>query len=593
MTIDLGRPDAPDNHRDALARRAEEQQRAAIAAPGPVYIRACPGAGKTHVITSRHLASPRQSLRGGKALISFTRAARDQMARRCLLAGRADLTRAPHFIGTLDSFLWEFLVRPGLPTTPTPRLLESWNKVKAPIEQVDVSLELGHFSLSITITPHGPAERVAWDNLKKRTTQLQQTSSYARPWWEERIRAARDTWHTQGYYTGHEARLRALHHLRTPRAAERFLQPLRSRFAEIVVDEAQDCSAADLTILQRLHLSGMPIVLVGDPDQAIYSWRGAAPTALERFAATLPREPLLMTGNRRSTPTICRLAATLRTGNRPPDDAVVRRDDIPIAVIPTDFSASGGNHRHHSGKSLAVDVFLEHAATCAIAPKDSLVTTYQHTHLPLHRDDSHANSITALAQAHAIVRSPHAMPTEIADATALASRTLLNYWFPDASGSIEHICANQGLGVEHLHRTAHAFLHTLPPPHPDWATDLWQATKSWPSPPGARPARGKGRLGSKPTIPRQRALSATSRQVRFAVIHQVKGEEADAVFFLLPKEGSVRRWIDADPAQDETLRVWYVAATRARRLLAIGVRSEETPQLTAHLTAHRIAHTVL
>ncbi|MGW4888118.1 UvrD-helicase domain-containing protein [Streptomyces murinus] len=90
---------------DPVRADAEEQQQAAMAVAAPAYVAACPGAGKTHVITNRHLQSPRRRLRKGRALISFTRVARDQMARRCRSAGRADLVQAPHFIGTLDSFL--------------------------------------------------------------------------------------------------------------------------------------------------------------------------------------------------------------------------------------------------------------------------------------------------------------------------------------------------------------------------------------------------------------------------------------------------------------------------------------------------------
>jgi DNA helicase II / ATP-dependent DNA helicase PcrA len=51
---------------------------------------------------------------------------------------------------------------------------------------------------------------------------------------------------------------------------------LSAKYSELVVDEAQDCSAADLHILTQLLHASLPLVLVADPDQAIYGFRGAS-----------------------------------------------------------------------------------------------------------------------------------------------------------------------------------------------------------------------------------------------------------------------------------------------------------------------------
>ncbi|MFF9476945.1 UvrD-helicase domain-containing protein [Streptomyces roseolus] len=249
-------------HTEAKRADAEAQQKTATAVPAPAYVPACPGAGKTHVITSRHLQSPGPLLRQGRALISFTRVARDQMARRCRRAGRADLVQAPHFIGTLDSFLWEFLVKPRRPAEPVPRLLESWASIKALVEGVDREVSLHRFPMALDPSQDRARESVVWDKLDYDTRQLIEASAYSRPAWQERIFATRKSWCEQGYFTGHEVRMLALWNLRNAEASAGLLPPLRSRFAEVVVDEAQDCSAADLAILQLLHDAGLPLVLV-------------------------------------------------------------------------------------------------------------------------------------------------------------------------------------------------------------------------------------------------------------------------------------------------------------------------------------------
>ena len=50
----------------------------------------------------------------------------------------------------------------------------------------------------------------------------------------------------------------------------------RERFAVVVLDEYQDTGVAQRVLLQRLFGGGHPVTAVGDPNQAIYGWRGAS-----------------------------------------------------------------------------------------------------------------------------------------------------------------------------------------------------------------------------------------------------------------------------------------------------------------------------
>ncbi|ONI88009.1 hypothetical protein ALI22I_19885 [Saccharothrix sp. ALI-22-I] len=64
------------------------------------------------------------------------------------------------------------------------------------------------------------------------------------------------------------------------------------------------------------------------------------------------------------------------------------------------------------------------------------------------------------------------------------------------------------------------------------------------------------------------------------MIHQVKGEETDAVLVIVPSDARTDALVDAwvsgehHPHIAESLRVLYVAATRARRLLAFALPDE-------------------
>ena len=60
----------------------------------------------------------------------------------------------------------------------------------------------------------------------------------------------------------------------------------RARFKAVLLDEFQDTSEAQLTLLRGLFAApGAPVrvTAVGDPNQAIYGWRGASATTLSRF----------------------------------------------------------------------------------------------------------------------------------------------------------------------------------------------------------------------------------------------------------------------------------------------------------------------
>ncbi|WP_084077158.1 ATP-dependent DNA helicase [Demequina sp. NBRC 110057] len=58
----------------------------------------------------------------------------------------------------------------------------------------------------------------------------------------------------------------------------------RSRFRVVLLDEFQDTSPAQLRLFARMFGPGHPVMAVGDPNQAIYGFRGASASALSSFA---------------------------------------------------------------------------------------------------------------------------------------------------------------------------------------------------------------------------------------------------------------------------------------------------------------------
>jgi DNA helicase-2/ATP-dependent DNA helicase PcrA len=92
----------------------------------------------------------------------------------------------------------------------------------------------------------------------------------------------------------------------------------RARAKFILVDEFQDANFAQIKILAALAGPEASVFAVGDPDQAIYRFRGASSAAFELFYRQFPTARLVVLGkNRRSTTPILRCAYALIDKNPP------------------------------------------------------------------------------------------------------------------------------------------------------------------------------------------------------------------------------------------------------------------------------------
>lgn len=85
------------------------------------------------------------------------------------------------------------------------------------------------------------------------------------------------------------------------------------RLNYIMVDEVQDCSGDDWKLLRALSQHHGNLFVVGDPDQAIYEWRGGNPRI---FVDLKPATDIILDRNYRSTPDILEVANSIISNNR-------------------------------------------------------------------------------------------------------------------------------------------------------------------------------------------------------------------------------------------------------------------------------------
>ncbi|MBR4425610.1 MAG: UvrD-helicase domain-containing protein [Oscillospiraceae bacterium] len=97
------------------------------------------------------------------------------------------------------------------------------------------------------------------------------------------------------------------------------------RLEYILIDEFQDIDALQYELMDALCAYHKNLFLVGDPDQTIYTWRGANVKYLLDFPARHPgTHTILMTENYRSTPQILAVANSLIEKNRDRVEKVLR-----------------------------------------------------------------------------------------------------------------------------------------------------------------------------------------------------------------------------------------------------------------------------
>lgn len=242
-------------------------------------IEACPGSGKTTLLVAKLaiLANRWNSRRQGVCVLSHTNAARSEIGDRLSSTSAGHLLlRHPHFVGTIHSFVNEFLAIPWLRSKGWPiktidtemALNDRWRRLPRGTRSY---LERQHKSvaaLGYTQTDFGGGGKSAYSS---------GTDTY-----RNMLKACRDST-SAGYYCFDEMFVWADELLeRCPEV----IKTIRARFPLVFVDEVQDNSELQSAFLHRLFMEGDGAVIrqrFGDSNQAIYHRSGATGAITDTF----------------------------------------------------------------------------------------------------------------------------------------------------------------------------------------------------------------------------------------------------------------------------------------------------------------------
>lgn len=281
----------------------DEQQAAVDHAAGPLLIKAGPGTGKTRTITCRIATLMEQKgVKPGNILaVTFTNKAADEMRQRLhdMLPQGATLP----LIATFHGLCWQLLHevydgRPGTIADDSTRRLIMRDALETVTRCGDKSRSLSADKLLHLIIQGkqrllGPADDLSPIADSDQCSQL--TAAYT---------AYQRLMELQELYDFEDLLFRVVQILEQDKTWRGRLQ---KRFQYIFVDEFQDINFAQYRLLRALApcKTGTRICVIGDPDQAIYGFRGSDAAYFHQFSRDYPGTRIIrLVRNYRSTETI-------------------------------------------------------------------------------------------------------------------------------------------------------------------------------------------------------------------------------------------------------------------------------------------------
>ena len=232
---------------------------------------------------ARHIAYP--SLRQqGIAVLSFTNSAIDEITEQLTTLGVSATLPRPHFLGTIDSFIHENLFTPhghlvmGCSSAPEIVMLEQKSILEKymPKKAKNVYLESNAKGKPRTVyladIEYSPTGDLALTRMLDGAALWSQSQFPI-----NEVKQAKQQYAVDGLATLSDA-LYWSYRLVSSKHYQWIVESIRSRYKFWIVDEAQDTSILHALILKGFWNSGQSEVLVvGDPDQAIYEWNKALP----------------------------------------------------------------------------------------------------------------------------------------------------------------------------------------------------------------------------------------------------------------------------------------------------------------------------
>ncbi len=512
------------------------------------------------------------------AALSFTRIGGDEIRK----AVGHELGH-PHFVGTIDAFLFRYVVRPHLRHVfawfADPRLVagewnaEYWRKWSSN-DSASVGKGIRLFGC-VCIGEENGTEVIAHKPLS--ALPLQRLNAQERKLVK---RAKRKMWELRGLLTHSDVAFWATKILEHRTFGQVVRAEIVQRFPFLIVDELQDTGhflgKSIRLLLQDPTARG---VLVGDPDQAIYEFTGARPDLFDTFDAIPGARSLTLASSRRCPVAVTNVATHLKDSDGaigPAFDQVGRAlllrygnmvEDVPKAVNVVRASRPQAILKVIARGSVTVEALAGRRAENAPSLHCPALTHIHRAVVAFRRGRNNS----ALAAARAAIERAVFQYEGVGDDELVAAKIDPRDW--------------KALAVQCL-LEANAIITTST--SFDWHTRagniLDKEIRAFPLEPGISYVGGKLKPQKRDGWNRPSTeflpLSSTSVQALAGIpvhtVHGVKGETHDVTVFVCPAITQANRcpsnvWWSGNDKDREEKRIAYVAMTRTREDLIVCV----------------------
>lgn len=554
-----------------FATLSDKQREIVFDKTGKFVVRACPGSGKTYCVGARlaRLILDWKKNHEGIAALSFTNVAWQEIEKKYL--GELQVGNKisfPHFLGTIDSFINKYIFLPHghlvLKCKGRPTLVGEPHGIwtgktfsDSNFDNISYKIDGSFYAINKRALPTN------WQN-------------------NQHIIRSKKNINKGGYATQSNANYFAMKILE---GFPQIAKAIALRFPYLIVDEAQDTSEIQMKIIDLLIANGMnEVMLVGDPDQAIFEWNDARPDLLiQKFNEW--ENSTVLNENRRSSQRICNFTYN------------VSSLDAASTSVSEDVK-----HFAHQPKVILYDNNLpEIVASFIDECNQSGINISEETVSVIYRSKKLINDITGIPEVP-FNSSPWATHDNYTKDFAKGKFLYDNGDFKGGFKSIEKAILKQvwklpfcseetideaikKIGFISFKTQVFNFIQFLP--RTDISLGCWVDTTNEiltnKNLKFQLSINNTGNNYSFQQVFMQENEKVTERNYRLGTVHSVKGETFDATLLILKTKGASKAYKtilnqNIPISDDEELRIAYVGMTRPRKVLVIAVPNEENKQ---------------
>lgn len=547
----------------------------AIQSYGKIILKSCPGSGKTFVVAKKMISEMEnwKYKNSGIALLSFTNVAHDEVNKQIHNLSGISKIEYPHYTGTIDSFISQFLFLPfghlimkckGQPSLIRDNSISISNFAKGKWQKEchNNQCEIMDFYINEN------------DKVVNNKSNIKCTIKSNKP-----CINVKNILYSRGLATYQDITILAIKILKKYPDIGTILA---KKFPMMIIDEAQDTSSYQMEIIDLLVKYGVEnIMLIGDPDQAIYEWRDADPSVfLDKFKSNEWRSKEL-NENFRCSQKICDATKIFSTLS---DTSVARGNTSESDFMPLLLRYNNSN------KNEAIEYFIEICKknNIKISPENVAVLVRGKAGL-VGKDYSQIKDLWKTQATKLFSEATYERDYKsIKRALELAEKGLLQFFITNRThftnkSEVENYI-RKVMPIDKWRKFVFDFCRSMP--SSDKELDIWKKSINQLIINASLKYSIQVRSGVEiKTKTRDKAFKdflkqpvknfyATSFECEYlnSTIHAVKGRTFEAVLLLIDSRGKLTtNMINNKPIESEEIRTAYVAMTRAKQILVVAI----------------------